>query len=142
VLRDVVKTSGLQAVLPILPVPPTGQLSPQHRSRSMLSVGGRLHGGAPPWRRPRHRSCLASPPASSNSSGGDPEFVPRDSAATFLQFLPRLPPFFEQTVFGFAGRRDPCSRRGTGTAPPRGSFASYLTEFAKNGQVCIWQAKD
>ncbi|XP_047059484.1 protein root UVB sensitive 5-like [Lolium rigidum] len=36
----------------------------------MLSVGGRLHGGAPPWRRPRHRSCLASPPASSNSSGG------------------------------------------------------------------------
>ncbi|XP_047053958.1 protein root UVB sensitive 5-like isoform X2 [Lolium rigidum] len=39
----------------------------------MLSVGGRLHGGAPPWRRPRHRSCLASPPACSNSSGGDPE---------------------------------------------------------------------
>ncbi|CAM0878579.1 unnamed protein product [Alopecurus aequalis] len=40
----------------------------------MLSVGGRLHGGAPPWRRPqtRPRSCLAAPPASS-SGGGDPE---------------------------------------------------------------------
>ncbi|KAM0900443.1 hypothetical protein ACQ4PT_020630 [Festuca glaucescens] len=36
----------------------------------MLSVGGRLHGGAPPWRRPRPCSCLASPPASSKSSGG------------------------------------------------------------------------
>ncbi|KAM0865136.1 hypothetical protein ACQ4PT_043478 [Festuca glaucescens] len=42
----------------------------------MLSVGVRLHGGAPPWRWPRPRSRLASPPASSNTrSGGssDPE---------------------------------------------------------------------
>lgn len=37
----------------------------------MLSVGGRFHGGAPPWQRPRPTSCLTSPPASS-SGGGAP----------------------------------------------------------------------
>uniref|UniRef100_A0ACD5VD84 Uncharacterized protein n=1 Tax=Avena sativa TaxID=4498 RepID=A0ACD5VD84_AVESA len=35
------------------------------------ALGGRLHGGAPPWRRPRPRSCQASLPASSGGGSGD-----------------------------------------------------------------------
>uniref|UniRef100_A0A453DVU6 Protein root UVB sensitive/RUS domain-containing protein n=2 Tax=Aegilops tauschii subsp. strangulata TaxID=200361 RepID=A0A453DVU6_AEGTS len=64
---------------------PTGQLGPRHRS--MLTVGGRFQGGAPPWRRPRPRSRLASPPASSSGAGDSEKARPllveryRDGAA-------------------------------------------------------------
>ncbi|VAH71958.1 unnamed protein product [Triticum turgidum subsp. durum] len=53
----------------------------------MLAVGGRFQGGAPPWRRPRPRSRLASPPASSSGAGDSEKARPllveryRDGAA-------------------------------------------------------------
>ncbi|CAO2198910.1 unnamed protein product [Urochloa humidicola] len=39
---------------------------------STHAAGGRFRGGALPWR-PRPRSCLPSPPASSSGGGGEPE---------------------------------------------------------------------